>query len=193
MLLSEIVVRVIDESGRPDLEELIKSAVIGVIKQVHAKANFRRDLLEENIVVPSPAQTIRLTLPPRFRRFSNVVITDNRGMPLAVAEETSPKNMLDVYGKMPMKPAHYVSGNTYTVMANRHRLPISYLFVSYYQTPSIENLGDSTWLTELYPEVVVNYALFKAYSKTGNDSKAQQSYGLYAEELQTILTDQDTD
>ena len=193
MLLSAIVVRVIDESGRPDLEELIKSAAIGVIKQTHAKANFRRDLQEEHIVVPSPAQTIRLTLPPRFRKFSNIVIADNFGRPLAVVEQTSPTALLDVYGKMPQKPSAYVSGNTYTVLANRYGLPISYLFVSYYQTPVVENLGDTTWLTELYPEVVVNYALFKVYSKTGNDAKAQQSYGLYAEELQTVLSDQDTD
>lgn len=190
MLISEIANRVIEETGRPDLQDFIVSVVTSSVKQMHASANFVRDQIEEIIKVPAPAPTVRLTLPPRFRKFQNVAIVDQYGRPISEAEQSSPSKFLGDFNKMPQRPAYYVTGNTYTVMNNRELLPIHYLYVLYYQHPPIDNLGQGTWITEQYPEVVINYCNFKVHSKTGNEARSREAYLLYEDGMQEILTDQ---
>ena len=190
MLISELTARVIMETGRPDLENLIESIAVSSIKQLHSTAKFLRDMVEETIAVPTPSPIVRLTLPPRFREFKDVAIVDSYGKPIATCEASSPSAFLGQVNKMPLRPSYYMSGNTYTVMSNRELLPILYLYVTYFQHPALENAGQSTWLLEQYPEVVVNYCNFKVHSKVGNDARSHESWKLYREGLETILIDQ---
>lgn len=191
MLISELTQRVIDETGRPDLEDFILAVVTSSIKQIHSSAKFVRDMVEETIIIPSPSATIRLTLPPRFREFQDVAIVDKYGVPISKADHVNPSAFLDTFGKLPMRPTYYVMGNSYTVMNNRDRLPIQYLYVTYFQHPPLDNTGQSTWVLEQYPEMVVNYCNFKVHGKTGNDTKSNEAYRLYIEALNTMMADQE--
>lgn len=190
MLISELTLRVIQETGRPDLEDFITSIATSSLKQIHSVAKFVRDMVEETIVVPSPAAVVRLTLPPRFREFQDVAIMDKFNRPISRCEPSSPSNFLDQFNMLPQRPSYYVTGSTYTVMANRELLPIQYLYVTYYTHPPIEHAGSSTWILEQYPEMVIDFCNFKVHSKTGNDIKSRESYALYQEGLRGLLNDQ---
>lgn len=192
MIISEIIKRVVEETGRPDLLDFIESITVSSIKQVHSKAKFYRDLIEETVKVPTPAPLVRLTLPPRFREFQDVAIVNAYGQPISKAEYSPPSKFLGDFNKMPQRPSYYVTGNTYTVMNNRDVVPILYLYVTYFQHPSIDNLGQATWITEQYPELIINYCNFKVHSKTGNDMKSREAYALYEEGLASMTADQIT-
>lgn len=193
MMLSDIVERVITETGRPDLADLIQLTAQSSVRQVHAKAKFRRDLIEETIVVPSPNTLIRLTLPPHFRMFRDVFIVDNYGVPKAECLCMQPSSIMSQNTIKNVQPSYYVAGTTYTVMANNLFIPIQYLYVSYYGVPPLENLGSSTWMTELYPEAIVNYTLYKVHAKTGNSEKARECLALYESQFRDVVEDQEVD
>lgn len=193
MMLSDIVQRVIEETGRPDAANMIQLIVQNSVRQVHAKAKFRRDIVEETIPVPSPAHTVRLTLPPHFRQFKDVAITDNFGRAMDVCDNIQPSSVLNQLSINNVNPTYYVAGSTYTVASNGLHLPIHYLYTSYYTVPPLENLGSTTWMTDLYPEAIVNYALFKVHSKVGNNEKANACYALYESQFIDVLDDQEVD
>lgn len=194
MQVIEIINRVIAETGRPDLAEMIELTVTSCIRQVHSKALFKRDLVEEVIKVPDPSNLIRLTLPPRFRRFRDVVITNNYGQSMHPCKNVNPSQILARPAQSEAKPNYYVAGTTYTVSGGTtHLLPITYLYTSYYTTPPLESKATATWLTELYPETIINYTLFKIHGKVGNDKKASQAYILYEAQFTDIIEDQEVD
>ena len=193
MNIGEITARVIAETGRPDLQDLIQNTVVSSIRQVHAKADFVRDVVEETIVVPTPNQFVRLTLPPRYRKFAAMAITDQYGRPLAKCSPVAATSVIDNIGKMPdLTPTYYVTGQTYTVSGNSvFPLPIQFLYVQYLETPALDNLGGTTWMTDLYPEVIINYALYKVHGKTGNDTKSQEVLRLHMQQLMELINDQE--
>lgn len=193
MNIADIVERVITETGRPDLETLIRNTVVSAIRQCHAKADFARDVVEETIQIPSPSNFLRLTLPPRFRKFHAMAIADQYGRGVAECKQTSTSTVLAGMRKLPQRePSYYISGATYTVAGNlNYPLPIQFLYVQYLETPALDNLGGVTWMTELYPEVIINYALHKVHSKTGNDTKAGLALNLHMTHLQDLINDQE--
>lgn len=193
MNIADIVERVIRETGRPDLEALIQSTAVSAIRQVHAKADFSRDVIEETIEVPSPAPTVRLTLPPRFRKFAVLAIADQYGRAIRKCKPVSSTAVISSLNKMPLiEPSYYVAGQTYTVSGNQaYLLPIQQLYVQYLETPPLDNLGGTSWMTELYPEVIINYALFKVHGKTGNDTKSNEALRLHLSQLEELVNDQE--
>lgn len=191
MILSEIVQTIVDETSRPDQLDLISNYTKNAVLQLHSKAKFTRDLVEENIEVPSPGQLIRLTLPPRFRDFQSVSIVNQFGQPMAVCEKVDSSVLLEEYGRTSTRPFFYITGGTYTVGSGRTQLVASFLFTSYFQSPSLTAMGAETWITQLYPEMVVNYVASKIHAKNGNNEKAQYATALYRDMLTDFLDDQD--
>ena len=73
MNIAELQNEVINRMRRPDLVDLIKSRVIGTIKQLHGSGYYARDRVEEVIKIGNPSCTTKLTIPPYWRRFVALV------------------------------------------------------------------------------------------------------------------------
>ena len=174
MNIAELQNEVINRMRRPDLVDLIKSRVIGTIKQLHGSGYYARDRVEEVIKIGNPSCTTKLTIPPYWRRFVALVPFTESGTTNIPLRRTDHQDfeLSDVSALWQTDDninTYYVSFNTVTI---KSEVAFAKLYACYFKYPDLRDLTVTTWVTEHYEQLVIDYTLAAIYTAIGNKDLA---------------------
>lgn len=193
MNLTSIVKAVTAELRRPDLEATVMRAVRSTVTQVHTVMQFAQDLSEDTINLPEALQEVKFNIPPRFRKFHTIRPLTPSGMPMALPGTRGTYSSIAIDDVMTAGGAartngYYVAGSAVVL---RSGVPVSKLYVSYYQTPDISNPLLETWAMAMNAELFITGALAKVYDSPLRQAEiARATATQFATMLQQFAIDQ---
>lgn len=204
MLNSELVVQIVQETGRVDQVTLITSMLEGCLRMLHAKGDFSFDRHTQLVTSTDTfynqtgplseweIDTVQLGGLSTYKKLHAMLPIDLVGRPLGRKFK-----MVDFTTRMYEDQAGLTGAPAYVLEGSRIRLltttmPISRLLVTsqcmYIKTSAGATTADyGTYITDQFPELVANYVAYKIHHKNGNKEKAQSSMALYREMLPSLL------
>lgn len=189
MNLAELTTELASELRRPDLVNQIKGYVRQVVRQVHAATEFQRDLVEELVAIPSPANQFKIPLPSNYRRMLRCFPCNVYGVPYATAngrpefEVVAPNDLFTMSGEM-MQDVVYIAGPTLVVRAST---AVSYMVMQYYAEHDTRDDDTETWLMKLSPELIKSGVKARYYQAT-NNQQAQAEATMFMQDLDSIVS-----
>jgi hypothetical protein len=175
MTLNEIVQEVISITNRPDREDFIRRQVRASITEVHGTAKYPRDRVEEVFVLNEPATLIKLTLPPRLKKFEVLGAVSNNGQPIALStsnnqyERTDPAGLFDE-GFQSKVDIYYVAG---AVLNIRSSVCTPNIYAMYSTFPEVADNNLETWIMATQESLIIDLALSKVFETFGRDKEAR--------------------
>lgn len=188
MNLVEITDEVVSELRRPDLAAQLKGYVRQIVRQVHSATEFQRDLVEQQIAIPSPTMKFKIPLPADYRRMLRCFPCNVYGVPKETANPVSefrmvaPNDLFTMSGAI-MVDIAYVAGPTLVVSAST---PCDYMVLQYYAEPDIRDDDTETWIMKLVPELIKSGVKARYYQAT-NNQQAQAEANLYMQDLTLLI------
>lgn len=191
MNLTEIVEAVIEHSGRPDQEAFITRKVRAAIRQVHAAGMFPRDLVEELVELQEPTNLIKLTLPPRFRKFKALMPAQSTGNMLRTVNPRNDYLCVDPTDIVTMayqsrQDVYYVAG---AVVNIRSSSKPDAVYMLYYNYPEVADPYLETWAMAAQPELFIDAALVAVLGFFGNTTKSRELQQQFVQNLEYFVMD----
>lgn len=162
---------VIDQTRRPEIPDVTKSAIKFAVLRAHHLDFFPRDLAEQQILY-TPSNSLMYPFP----NLSTIVtrlraIKGLRGVDPATTREVEDfeyRELDDLYDEdgAPRRSVYCVIGDTlrlYPVLAS------GAFYLYYFQNPQTAETGFSSWIADLYPEQLAVWAAQIVQSRTGNE------------------------
>jgi hypothetical protein len=170
------------------MEARLKACVRQVVKYLHGVTEFQRDMVQELVAVPQPANVMQITQPPRLRRLYAIYPADAYGNLMATNqpnggyEIVSPGDITTRSGYQ-MVDVAYIAGSTITIRAANAP---SHLFMQYYQDPDVAEDTLETWLMLQEEDTVADGVRARYYQMT-NNNLAQGESALFQDSVQRII------
>ena len=168
---------------RPDLAEMIDSRVIGVVKQLHGSGLYARDRVEEIIKIQQPSCRTKLTLPPFWRSFVALVPMTEYAVPIKLNntdhQDFELTNVQALWTTDDTQNCYYVSFNSVMIKSES---PFQRLYCCYFKYPDLRDLTVTTWITEHYEQLCIDYTLASIYTAIGSKDLAE-THRLLASEM----------
>lgn len=188
MNINEMHAVLVTEVGRPDLSDQLKTYLKNAILSIHRKLNFAQDLTEKYLEFPTLAATQRTTLPEDFRQVYAIglkcKLSQSQFFPASLS---NPSDHLFT-NHQPLKlPNYYVSGDTLTLLGGKNLPKFDSMYVAYFKKPDVSSDENSTWLTELDPDMFIRYAAYRLHSRVGNKAKANETYSAFTESFDLLM------
>lgn len=174
MNLNAMVERVMQETARPDQEQLVRRMVRMAIKEIHNLGLFPRDLVEDTVFLQEPSHKFKINLPARLRVFGSIMPTNRNGAILRTVTEdgrlepVSPEHIVDIM-RLGKTDVYYISGASVVVVSSSKA---EGLYMSWYENPDISDNHLETWLMGLEPDTFVESAKAKVYKQLGREKIA---------------------
>lgn len=184
MNIKELVEAVMEETRRPDLKPLIERRVKSTIVKLHNAEFFPKDRVEDLVPIMEPNTTVKMNLPPRWRKFHTIRPCTKQGIPVD-REFTlqDPSEIFDAVGQM-LTRIYYVAGAAFVTKA-----PMAFeaIYTMYYVHPDLSNELATTWITTTYPQAVIDGAAAHIYAKVGYKELAKDHNLLFSVALGEII------
>ena len=162
----ELTNAVLENTKRTDKLTLIRTEINNALSFFVTDINGNRDSQEQvvNINATEFTQEFALNILTRFRKFRYI----KYGGTKVFLKQIGVKEVAD--GCANMTNRYYIMGNV--VRISQDRLAAT-LDVCYYQYPPVLAANtDTHWLTDSYPQVVVDRACYKIYASIGDREEA---------------------
>jgi hypothetical protein len=183
---AELVADVKTITNRPDLDSEIKMAVKVATLKAHQSDFYPKDLYEVGIQWNPIAYQQSLdyrTLVPRWRAFKYLRKYDATGeTPGAFFTILAPEQLLDSYG-IDKENVCYLAGEQLEIRSDTED---TYMLLSCYVHPIIEENSYSSWVALDHPYAIVYEAAAAVFKQIGWDEQAAQMKREVAEQF-TIL------
>lgn len=192
MNLSEIVQTVMEQSGRYDQEEYITRKVRSTIAMIHSSGMFPRDLVEESVELNDATKhKIKLTLPPRFRKFKVLMPVTSSGNMIKTVNPRNDFKRVDPSDIVTMayneaQDVYYVAGAVLNIRASS--IPKS-IYMLYYAYPETADPYLETWAMASSPELFVEGAMVGVLGFFGNTTKAREVQQQFVTNLEYFVMD----
>ncbi|MCW5932033.1 MAG: hypothetical protein KIS69_10310 [Bacteroidetes bacterium] len=158
--LAEILVDVLDIVPQPDKERLIRNKINAAINLISRSGFFWRDIEEVTITsvdgvdVTGLVQSIPITT--LQRKFIGVVSTNEDEKPITILDPLMVQKAIC----QGMIPIAYIAGSTLHI---KHQQVTPSFNLTYYRSPDAfaingDDDGESNWITDSVPELVVDLA-----------------------------------
>lgn len=174
MTLNEIVTQVVELTSRPDKIDMIRREVRAAILQVHSTASYPRDRVEEIFELNETALKVKLTLPPRFKKFELLGGVDAFGSPIRLTTTNNQYTRVDPSGIFENSlhdntDFYYVAGAAFVISSSK---PIDGVYTIYRVSPEVADNDLETWIMEEQPSLITDLALSRVYSPLGRNTLA---------------------
>ena len=183
MNILELQNAVKERMKRPDLADMIESRVIGVVKQLHGSGYYARDRVEEVIKINNPSCRTKLTLPPYWRRFVALVPMTETATPIRLNntdhQDFEITDVQALWATDDIQNCYYVSFNALMI---KSEIQFPRLYCCYFKYPDLRDLTVTTWITEHYEQLCIDYTLASIYTAVGNKDLAE-THRLLASEM----------
>ncbi len=176
MNIEELVAAVIEETSRPDLTNLIERRVKSTIIKMHNADFFPKDRVEEIIKVIEPNSTVKMNLPPRWRKFHTVRPTTLLGIPVDKAFILRDPGDIFTPSGLQETGIYYVAGAAFVMLAAKG---FEAIYSMYYVYPDLSNELATTWITDTYDQGVIDGAASHIYAKVGYRELAREHTQLF--------------
>lgn len=177
-LFDGLLADVITLTARPDLEAETALALRTATNNAHFSDAYPRDVQTQviQLVEAGYAESFDLpTLFPRLRGISSVKLLDINYQPVIFTPENAIQiielsDVYDSYGALRSNVA-YIAGDKLHVRT----AVASYGFlVEWFKAPSTRRVDYSSWIAQLYPDVIIYWAASIVLSTNGNEEKANK-------------------
>ena len=179
---------------RPDLVDLIDSRVIGTVKQLHGSGYYARDRVEEVIKINIPNCLTKLTLPPYWRRFVTLVPMTEVGVPIQLNltdnQDFELTDVQAVWATDQVINCYYISFNSVMI---RSEIQFAKLYCCYFKYPDLRDLTTTTWITEHYEQLVIDYTLASIYTAIGSKDLAETHRMLASEQYRQFVANAESE
>lgn len=189
--LTNIKDAVLIETGRVDKDALIERAVKNIVLMAHKIDFFPEDRkVDDNVVPGTPALVISEALPLRWRKFSLIEPLTSGGIRYATEYKRhfhvkDPENIFDFNNEI-VTEYFYVLGQTVVMESDTQ---IDRLRWVWYEYPDIATMSNSTWLTNLYEQELIDGVCAYVYRKLGDIASARSYHDLWREHRQRIQSE----
>jgi hypothetical protein len=175
-LYDELVQDVITLTARPDLELEAELAVRTATNNAHLSDAYARDFQLTPVQLPNASYQTSLDIPtlfPRLRGLGSIQPLDNNYQPVILPPENRISiielgDIYDDYGTMKNNVA-YLSGDKVNIRSSTNGY--GYL-VGWFRAPSTKRDQYSSWIAQLYPDVILYWAASIVLDTNGNEAKA---------------------
>ena len=172
---------------RPDLVETANTRLIAVVRELHISDFYPRDRVEKTIKVANPTTLTKLTLPPYWRKFVCLAPQTEYQVPIALSktlhQDFELVDVQDMHRDYSSINCYYTSFNAVTI---KSEVPFQRLYACYFKYPDLRDLETTTWVTEHYEQLCVDYTLAGLFTAIGNKDLADIHRALASEALQTF-------
>jgi hypothetical protein len=187
--LTEMIDLTIEQTRRPELQDVTAAAVRTATLRAHHVDFFPRDLTSGALPYVASGATfydfpLLSTQLPRLRSLKHVQSTDNvTGVP---SEQMEYREQDDLYDSDGNRRLHI-----YTLLGDTLRIyPSSQTGLAtafYYQNPNTAGLQYSSWIADMYPDELAAWAAAVVFARTGFAEMAQQFMQLHVDPFRSML------
>lgn len=175
-LYDAMVADVVNLTKRPDLEEEIEIAVRTATTNCHMCDAFPRDAEQTVVQLPNASYLTSLDLPtlfPRVRGFSKILALDVDYNPVILTDGSEIEiielgDIYDDYGSLKNNVA-YQAGDKLNIRCLMNSYGYS---VTWLRAPATRRADYSSWIAQLYPDVILYWAASIVLDTSGNEAKA---------------------
>ena len=174
-LFDGMVADVVTLTARPDLAAETALAVRTATNNAHFCDAFPRDLQGFVVQLPIASYVSQLDIPtlfPRLRALSAVKQLDVNKVPLANGSGAITiielADIYDEYSSLRNNVA-YIAGDKLNV---KSAISCDALLIEWFKAPAVKREQYSSWIAELYPDVILYWAASLVLSTNGNEEKA---------------------
>lgn len=186
MTFDEAVDAVLLKIDRPDKSE---EAVLAVNQAIHfctIEGNFFRDLIEVASVThtsneENTVHNIALADLPLFRKVVYLKPA-NEGRSLDHLDPSAITNK----NNMSRCNVYYLNGST-ILAKTKHA--VTEFDIGYMAYPAVLASGDSHWMLDVSPYMIINYAAYVVYTQVGNTKEADRHFSLFLTTMEAAKRD----
>lgn len=175
-LFDAMVADVITLTARPDLADETALALRTATNNAHFSDAYSRDLVTQSVQLPNASYQTSLNIPtlfPKLRGLSAIKALDINGAPIAVSPDSQIEvielgDIYDDYGTLRNNIAYLAGENV-----NVRSLTNSYGYlVEWFKAPETRRDTYTSWIAQLYPDVILYWAASLVLDTNGNEEKA---------------------
>lgn len=191
MKLQEIVDAVVGTTGRPDKSDDIMRAVRAAVTEVHGSAAYPRDRVEELFPLAEATALIKLTLPPRFRKFEVLGAFTDQGTPVSLSTANNQYSRVDpsaiFNGTLDTRTdVYYVAGAALNI---RSSIAVKNIYAIYRRFPEVADTQLETWIMEDQPSLIIDLTLSKVQGGFGRDKLAREAFSRWEIAMTSFIFD----
>lgn len=160
---------------RLDQPTQITRSLRRAITQAHSMALFKRDIVEDIIDLPNPANRMKIPLPPNFKKFKAVAPRGINGKPTQISTDNNQYKLVEddeildqLYN--PLIDVCYVAGDVFVINSS---IKPAKLYLRWYANPDIADLDLETWIMQVQEDLILDLALVHFYKKVGREDLAR--------------------
>lgn len=183
--LSDLILNVVNITGRPDLTALITQSILKATIKEHSAIDYPRDLAVQTPIALTPSTIFRyslsvsgLLLPTNLRKIKSIrEVVGTPASPLYTSAgywgqleftEISPTNIFDNYA-LERYDYFYRQGDLLSLVASRN---VDNIGLIYYAMPNIGTGTYQSWIADLYPYVIYEHVASDIFKAIGKDEEA---------------------
>lgn len=175
MTLNEIVQDILEITSRPDKEDVIRRNVRASITEVHSAGAYPRDRIEEVFALNEPTNLIKLTLPPRFKRFIVLGGVTTDGQPVTLTTDNNMYSRIDPAGLFSELASakvdvYYVAGAVFNI---RSSVAVHSIYAIYLAHPEVADNELETWIMAQQSSLITDLTLSKVLGLFGREKQGQ--------------------
>jgi hypothetical protein len=189
--LTEMIDLTIEQTRRPELQDITAAAVRTATLRAHHTDFFPRDLAS-HLLTYVPSNTVYYDFSnlssslPRLRSMKHCQsISVQDGTPV---EQLEYREQDDLYASDGTRRPH-----VYTLLGDTLRiypqLPTGQLMTFYYQNPNTAGLQYSSWIANMYPDELAAWAAAVVFARSGFAEMAQQFMELHVNPFRSMLVE----
>lgn len=187
---------VIDDTGRPELEDVIKRRIQRTVLMLHRVDFFKKDMIEQVLMFQTSqaVQIIKSSLFPRLRSIayirkfdpsaslSDPTVFDRAGGDFF--SEVNPQMAMDGYG-FDKRNKMYQAADSIKLMSSEN---IARVLFAWFRDPLIEPITNcDSWILQNYPNLVACYVKARVFKDIGKDEENRSAMEEYNQEFATFL------
>lgn len=190
---------VLDDTGRPEMAEIIKRRIKRAVLQCHRVDFWKKDFTEQlhAFQYSQAVQVLNTKLYPRIRSVGYIrkfdpantnTQTPDPSLFLSAAgamfKEINPQQVFDPYG-YDRRNTMYRSGDTIKLNSTED---IQYVLFGWFSDPNIDDIENSdSWVLAGYPSLIAAHAKRRIFKDIGKDEEYRGANEEFQEEMNTFL------
>lgn len=184
--LQELIDDVVADTRRPDRETDITRYVRKTVRHAHALRDFDLDLTDTTLTVTGGSEVTigSAPLPDFFRKVKVLRPLVSGSFISGVSfKKTNPQYIAELAAEDLTLNTYYITQST---LHFESETAISSMQLMFYTYPDLTDLNNSTWITENFPEALVDMVKAQLYAALGDvDSsrRLMQDWTLFAQDI----------
>lgn len=175
-LYDSMVADIVGLTARPDLEQEIAIALRTATSNAHLSDAYARDYQSTPVQLPNASYLTSLDVPtlfPRMRGVGAIQALNSNYQPILLTAANRINiielgDIYDEYGSLRNNVA-YLAGDKLNI---RTSMNTNGYLVSWYAAPNTRRDYYSSWIAQLYPDVILYWAASIVLDTNGNEAKA---------------------